>query len=533
MTTGRRIIMGLLALALVGGPTLAALGFQATAGSTGSMGTTPAPSGSPETSMASVPDGSLAELAGFASNLPLVVIDANPDDFHVHSVWDTDLGYFVPVGYDPYVKGTLSVIDNPGGTNRLADAPAQTTAMKARVRGSSSQTFPKQQYDIRLLADEGGPRSVDILGLGSATDWVLNISFIDKSLLRNYLAYTLAGRIMDHTPKVRYCEVFFRDGAVYRYRGLYLMIQAVQVSESMVPLTPYDPHFAETAYLVRRDRYRPNDVMLDTEGTTGGWTPEFVGVIYPPKQTLTKASIDYITADINSFEAALVADDDASFLTYADHIDTDSFVDYFVFNEFLGNYDAGIHSVYAYKDLTGKLTLGPVWDFDRAIGNDYPNHFKTDSTAMHDAAWFKQILRDGAFVERVVNRYAGLRAGVLSDAGIEALVDTTVAAIHDAQVRDWNRWDYLGVYDASLTGPVKAGQLPLTGDRLDYPATVERLVSTLEEHAHWMDAHLDSLYQFSTIGPDRDRTPAWYGPAGFILLVVAFFAGLHLVQRGR
>ena len=65
----------------------------------------------------------------------------------------------------------------------------------------------------------------------------------------------------------------------------------------------------------------------------------------------------------------LYSQDEALFKTYDRYIDVDSFVDYFLLNEFFGNYDAGNHSTYMYKESGGKLHIGPVWDFDQAMNN--------------------------------------------------------------------------------------------------------------------------------------------------------------------
>ena len=46
----------------------------------------------------------------------------------------------------------------------------------------------------------------------------------------------------------------------------------------------------------------------------------------------------------------------------------DSFVDYFILNEFTQNYDAGYLSTYLYKDIGGKYRM-VIWDFNSACNN--------------------------------------------------------------------------------------------------------------------------------------------------------------------
>ena len=52
---------------------------------------------------------------------------------------------------------------------------------------------------------------------------------------------------------------------------------------------------------------------------------------------------------------------------YWNTLDVDSFVDYFLFNEFTMNYDAGSYSTYLYKDLRGKLTIGPLLGLQQCV----------------------------------------------------------------------------------------------------------------------------------------------------------------------
>ena len=56
---------------------------------------------------------------------------------------------------------------------------------------------------------------------------------------------------------------------------------------------------------------------------------------------------------------------------YKDYIDVDSFVDWYLVNEFSKNSDAIFQkSVFVYYDpADGKLRMGPNWDFDLAFGN--------------------------------------------------------------------------------------------------------------------------------------------------------------------
>ncbi|MBR3910039.1 MAG: CotH kinase family protein, partial [Anaerotignum sp.] len=91
-------------------------------------------------------------------------------------------------------------------------------------------------------------------------------------------------------------------------------------------------------------------------------------IVYP-SFTLTEKQKQYIANDISGFEKALFSFDyDKKDRGYQQYIDVDSFVDYFLINEFALNYDASGLSTYLYKDIRGKLHLC-VWDFNSAFDN--------------------------------------------------------------------------------------------------------------------------------------------------------------------
>ena len=111
-------------------------------------------------------DKTLTVDESFTSNLPLVVLDTGEQEPRRNSYYDHDLGYYVP----------------------LSDVPVLTASVKLRVRGNSSGNYDKRQYLLRFTDENGGRQRQELLGMGADSDWILNVSFIDKSLLRNYLA---------------------------------------------------------------------------------------------------------------------------------------------------------------------------------------------------------------------------------------------------------------------------------------------------------------------------------------------------------
>lgn len=469
----------------------------------------------------------------FTSNLPLVVIDTENQEPKRGVVWDSEKKYYVPTGEDPYAYGEIFVIDHFDGQNRADDDAEMYSQCKVKLRGNSSGNYDKKQYLVKLVDEDGKSEKQKILGMGSDSEWILNISFIDKSLLRNYLAYAAAGAVMPYTPDVRFCEVLWKDENGYRYEGVYLMMESVKVGKHRVDLPQYSENSPMTPTLLRRDRYNVNGLMLENDATKKGLTSGFLDVEYPDKEVITEKGIQNITRQIDRFEQALYADTWEEFVKYRDYIDMQSFVDYFILNEFFLNYDAGYNSTYMYMDYSGKLTMGPVWDFDQAIDNNATILANLQTTAFHSAPWFDRMLQDPVFTTAIMERYAELRKSILSDESIETFVYQTVEYLGDAVERDWARWGYYYTEGNYLKSDSYDGKDRNTDTHQE---EVDKILNVLSVHGAWLDEHLDSLYQFKMLPLDEaiaysQTDKKDYRSALAVVFIAVFLVSVKLVLK--
>ncbi|BES65006.1 CotH kinase family protein [Gottschalkiaceae bacterium SANA] len=382
---------------------------------------------------------------------------------------------------------------------------------KIRYRGNSSLYYDKKQYQIHLINEAGEEEKRSVLGMSADEEWVLNGSMIDQSFIRNYLGFNIAGEIMDYAPNVRFCEVELHiDGEVIP-QGLYLFVENVKRGEDRVDIKKYDPALPSSAYVIRRDRYHPDENIISTYADEIGASREFIGVKYPGPSTINKETLDFIQEDVSKIEQVLYASDQKIFETYPDYIDVDSFVDYFIINEFLANYDAGIYSTYAYKDLGGKLSMGPVWDFDQELGNDPVHEFRVDQFVLPSYPWFNALVKDREFIDRVVERYHELRQGVLSETYLLSYIDDTIVFLGDSIERDRDIW----IADETLE------------KMKDYGTEIEKMKSLIHEKGDWMDLHIDDLYQY-TRPPVVSNAPR---NLAAILFVLSFILAVLLARR--
>ena len=88
-------------------------------------------------------------------------------------------------------------------------------------------------------------------------EWALYGPYLDKTLIRNYMWYNIAGEIMDYAPNVRFCEVMLNG----EYQGLYVMVETItNGKESRVNVSEPIENTLSTGYVLRLDRGSANDL---------------------------------------------------------------------------------------------------------------------------------------------------------------------------------------------------------------------------------------------------------------------------------
>ncbi|WP_246019670.1 CotH kinase family protein [Bacilliculturomica massiliensis] len=488
----------------------------------------------PSTGPTELPGDFLVD-GSFASHLPVVVIDTGGREIVNYKYYDSSTDSMkYPEGVDVYTPMTLSVIDNENHVNHPTDAPAQQSQGKLKVRGNHSAMLAKLQYRIKLLTEDGEKNRIPILGMEPSDDWVLNGTQSDRSHLRTYLGMNFMGTLQASTPDVRFCEVLMKEGERYRYQGLYMFLEPVSRGEGRVDIDKYDPSAAAVPYLARRDRYDKSAVTLDTwlsrrREKRKDWdlrleNDAVIELIYPNEKAVTAESLAKIEGEIDEFERILYSEDAGTFVRYRQYIDMESFCDYFLINEFMASYDAGVHSTYFYKDTAGRITMGPVWDFDGCADNVTNELTRYDYIVLGSRPWYEQMVKDPVFVKMLTTRFGQLRAGLLSDENIEKIVGDTVDYLGNAVSRDTQRWraEYAGQFPV-LTEEETG--LSIWRDSDSFEKEVKRVEDFLILHARFMDQNLPYVRRYEEKGSSFE-TPA-------ILCLLAFFIAVVLVQRSR
>ena len=367
---------------------------------------------------------------------------------------------------EPKTLADMELIYNGlGKTNSVTDKPTGYLGKTGiEFRGSTSQQFfPKKPYGFELWVDSTEKsRKVALLGMPEESDWVLNATYNDKTLMRDVLAYDLANRMGRYATRSRYCEMMINN----KYEGLYILMEKVKkdknrVDISSLKLTDNTGDDVTGGYLLKIDKTEGSKSKLwNTTLTVNGVNYTIpIQIEYPKITDITDAQFNYIKNYVTEFETSLKGSD---YLTpkakWRGMIDIDSFVDYFLITEFTKNVDGYRLSTYFYKDKDskgGKLKMGPAWDYNLAFGNaDYLDgykptgwQFKVNDLAIPakdltflSPTWWERLSVDSTFRYKASKRWEVLRKTALNPNRINAWMDSTANVLQEPRIRNNNRW---------------------------------------------------------------------------------------------
>lgn len=429
----------------------------------------------------------------FQTHLPIIKIDTRGQKIPGETItMDGEIvGYTTTDNGEGTIKTDFSVIDLQKGLNSITDNPTLSSVAEIRYRGNSSRFFNKKSYSIHLVLEDGKENKKEIAGMSSHDEWVLNGPFLDRTLMRNYLALNVSGEIMEYAPSVRYCEVIL-DG---EYQGIYLLMESISRGKGRINIPKPDKKSKITSYIIRWDREgKGNQELNNYAYYTYKSGISALDIRFPGINQITDNKNEYITEDISKIEKNLYSYDLTSENNgYIKYIDLNSFAEYFIINEFFRNIDAGRFSTFYYKDARGKLKTS-VWDFNNGCDNyiDYPQG--NSGFSMINAPLFDVLIKDKNFVDTVINKYRKLREDVLSERYLINYIDETSLWLGDSLDRNYEVWGY--VFDLSNYN-AKYYLTPVERNFTSYEESVNQLKDFIIARGNWLDNHIESLYQYS------------------------------------
>ena len=421
-----------------------------------------------------------ADLVDFDSNLPLLVLETYGDD-----VWGKNTGEMTVSELSIYEPGD-------DGRSSLTDTPVHSSRAGFRTRGRSSSGFPKAPYRVELWQD-GDDRDLNasLLGMPPDGDWVLLGPWLqDLSMTRDPFAFGISNGIGFYATRTRYVEVFLNTdgGSLGRqdYRGVYVLGERIEGGPGRVPIT--DPPPAATTepditggYLIRIDEPAPNELTIRAGGRT-------LRIAEPTRDELLERpeQVAWVIQFIDEFGAALNSPQftHPEYGHYRNYIDVATWVDHHLLSLLTMNRDALGMSTAMYLPREGKLSMGPIWDVDQAMGSAIQPGQLTDAwLPSRFSGWWRRLFQDPDFVQDYIDRWQELRDGEFSTESMHRRVDGLADQIREAQVRNFEIWtENLPRFSDSQ---VDLGKFDGT-----WEGEIAHQKEWLKQHAEWVDAQL-------------------------------------------
>ncbi|MBN1361981.1 MAG: CotH kinase family protein [Sedimentisphaerales bacterium] len=412
------------------------------------------------------------DVIGFSSNLPIVIVDTSRQS--IGSSFAKVYTVFIDAGDD----GRAHITDPADFYGRAG----------LKRRGSSTQGVAKPSYALELRDEYGRDCDASLLGLPADSDWILYAPFnYDRALINNAFVFDLSNQIGRYAVRSRFVEMYLNanDGTISAgdYVGLYILMEKIKRGEDRVDIEKLEPWDSTEprisgGYMLKIDRPDPGDSGFRTARGNPTFGDGTLCYVDPKESEITSVQSAWIRGYLNDFEDALYGPAFAHPVTgYAHYIDVNSFIDHNLLNMLTMNVDALRLSTFLYKTRAGKLEMGPLWDFDRALdstdgrdNNAQSWHGTGDGTDYHNYVWWNRLFEDVDFWQKYIDRWYELRRGSFSTENLNATIDILAAEIWEAQARNYQRWP---------------GQGPRFGG---FQGEIEHLKQWLETRCTWVDA---------------------------------------------
>ena len=461
----------------------------------------------------------VAEKKIYCSKLPVVYIN-------------TEDGYGI-TSKETYKQATMKIQGNDSFNSTNTTLYDGGISIRGRGNSTWNMGYSKLPYKIKLDS------KTNLLGFGNSKHWALLANYMDESLLRNKTSYDLSGKMGMIYLKSTNVEVIL-NGV---YAGNYQLVGNVRIDKSRVNIHNWEDVASDAAKAIAKKEgikgdakdaledymtehlewitsgslsyngktYQIEDYYTDLPKDSSGKTDVSGGYLFEldayydevskfhtkknqpimfKNPEFANTNTELFTAAQNYVQAVEDSINSEDYYTtyngekkhYTDLVDLDSLVRYLMLNEFYWNTETMKKSTYMYKDLGGKLFIGPVWDMDwtsnSQISAGETSNYRawmvvTRSAEAQANSWYKTLIGDPYFVTKLYECYKENRQN------FEDIVKT--GGILDQQK------EYLL---ESGNANYQSGYLM---HRSTFESEVERLRTFLKNRLDWMDQQFTSV----------------------------------------
>lgn len=363
-------------------------------------------------------------------------------------------------GKSDYLDAAIMLMEPQNNQATLSQTPTVATRGGYHVRGQSSANYEKTPYRLEFWDNKNKDAKYPIMGLPADGDWCLLSPYPDKSLIRNAFAYELGNDLGLEAPGYTFVEVYINTDnqplSADDYQGVYLLTEKIEIDKDRLNIKKLkkddltEPNITG-GYLLQFNMQCAEEPII----RGSGWSD--LELTEPDDATPEQIRwiTDYIQKTHNAIHSSNPSDPNTGYPAY---IDVDSFVNFIIVNEMSREGDAYIRSTRLYKDRGGKLTAGPLWDYDLGFecikgfgfggfggntstveGWQFQPMFGMNSTC----DWYYTLMKDASFQAKIAARWNELRRGPLSDANLKAKIQSLANPLTNAAKRNFQKWNIL------------------------------------------------------------------------------------------
>jgi spore coat protein CotH len=297
----------------------------------------------------------------------------------------------------------------------------QILAAKVHYRGGSSSKYHKHSYALKL--DE----PFSLANLPAAKSFILNASYIDKTLIRHALSFQLYRDMHQQniSPMCSFAELYENED----YKGLYVIMQRINAGLLNIKKNEGAALWKEPLLF-----YTTPPEEFDQENKHSQKYPSLKELNY--------------TSYVDSLGEWITQSNDSDFQNKACLVfDCDNIIDWHLLLLLSNNSDGQLKNFYLYRVHKDSALRVAIWDYDHSFGRDGDGELNMLSSIIDEKR--NPLLRrlselnvDG-FNDKTQMRYAELRRNqTFSEKHIYQRIEELQAQVEPYMTKNTERWPH-------------------------------------------------------------------------------------------
>jgi hypothetical protein len=344
--------------------------------------------------------------------------------------------------------------------------------------------YPKKPYRLRFN------EKVSLFGLEAARSWILLAEYRDPSYIFTPITFYVGKNIFEMPFTHNYFHVhLYINGD---YRGLYGLTEQKQVNPGRIDIDSKDGWYVNIdGYYDEDPKFRSNNYQL----------PIMIKSPQPNDNAkdINNPAYQFVKNDWNELTRLMNAGDFPN-NGYRDLIDMNAFVNYLLVSEIIRNWEElaatsdgrGPKSMQTYKDKGGKISLGPLWDFDCGFGYNYQStheYFREHWGFIQKHPFLQRFYDDPIFRSELRKRWDEKYEHVRN---ATAQIDAIAEKIRSSVSEDAKRWYNSNNFDKNT------GYVGMEYDT-NHVQVTNKLKEWWRQRVDWLNNEIRSQYQIVPI----------------------------------